>query len=69
VLAEGRTLFAFDAGGGLEVYPSGGTFIRVDIGDRMVRHPGPAFDTSGEAHDGSFTGHDLRIAVGGGVRF
>jgi hypothetical protein len=69
ILAEGETLFALDVGGGIEWYPIAGAFIRADVGDRIVRFPGPAFDAQGEAHDGSFTGHDLRVAIGAGVRF
>ena len=68
-LAEGRTLFAFDVGGGLEFSLATRSVIRVTLSDRIVRYPAPAFDTSGERHDDSFTGHDLRFAVGVGVRF
>ena len=32
-LAGGDTLFALDVGGGVEFFPSGGTFLRVDAGD------------------------------------
>jgi opacity protein-like surface antigen len=68
-LAEGRTLFALDVGGGLEFSPTDRSLIRLTLSDRMVRYPSPAFDTSGERHDDSFSGHDLRFAVGAGVRF
>ena len=68
-LAAGRTLFAFDVGGGVEFSPSVRTLIRATLSDRMVRYPGPAFDTSGEAHEDGFAGHDLRFALGAGFRF
>jgi hypothetical protein len=69
ILSAGKTLFAIDVGGGLEWYPTAGAFIRADLGDRIVRFPAPAFDTRGEVHDDSFNGHDLRFAIGAGVRF
>lgn len=68
-LAGGTTLFALDVGGGVEWFPSAGTWVRVDAGDRMVRYPAPAIDSSGTVRDDSFTGHDFRFTIGGGVRF
>jgi hypothetical protein len=47
-LAGGRTLFALNAGGGVELFPSPRTVFRATISDRIVRYPGPAFDTSGD---------------------
>ena len=68
-LAGGRTLFALDLGGGVEIFPSRRTFVRVDVGDRMVRFPASVIDTSGQVRQERFTGHDVRFAFGGGVRF
>lgn len=68
-LANGRTVFAFDLGGGVEASPTPRTVLRLAVSDRMLRYPAPAIDTSGEQHDDSFTGHDLRIAIGAGFRF
>jgi hypothetical protein len=68
-LSQGQTLFALDAGGGIELFTPGGTFVRVDVGDRPVRYPGPSIDRDGEAHDGDFIAHDIRFAVGAGWRF
>jgi hypothetical protein len=68
-LAEGRTLFALEMGGGIEFSSTTRSLIRLTLSDRMVRYPSPAFDTSGKRHDDSFSGHDLRFAVGAGVRF
>jgi len=68
-LATGRTLMAFDLGGGVDVGVGERTFVRVDAGDRLVKYPGPVFDTDRNVHDEAFFGHDLRVAVGGGLRF
>lgn len=68
-LAAGQTLAAFDVGGGVEVMATRKAFVRVDVGDRMVRYKGPAFDGQQRRRDGSFYGHDLRVALGAGVRF
>ena len=69
-LASGRTLFALDAGGGVAVAVTPRTFVRVDLGDRLVRYPGPAFDMDPRRiHRDAFFGHDLRFATGAGLRF
>ena len=68
-LAAGETMFALDVGGGVEVQMTPRTLLRVDVGDRLVRYPGPAFDSNREVHDDDFFGHDVRVAVGAGVRF
>jgi opacity protein-like surface antigen len=68
-LADGKTVFAFDLGGGLEVSPTSRTVIRVALSDRMLRYPAASFDTNGIRHDDSFIGHDFRVAVGAGFRF
>ena len=59
-LAAGRTLPAFDLGGGVEVDVTPRTFVRVEGGDRMLKYPGPP---------DAFYGHGFRFAAGGGVRF
>jgi hypothetical protein len=69
LLAGGKTVPAFDVGGGLEIYATERTFIRVDLSDRILRYPGPTFDLSGDVRDESFLSDDLRFAIGGGVRF
>ena len=68
-LAGGDTLFALDVGGGLEFFPSSGTFLRLDAGDRAVRYPGPAIDENGTTRDDAFFSHDFRFSIGGGWRF
>jgi hypothetical protein len=69
VLASGHTMFAFDVGGGIEVLTSDRTLVRVDVGDRLVRYPGPAFTSDRTVRTEGFFGHDLRVSVGGGLRF
>jgi hypothetical protein len=68
-LGAGETAFALDLGGGVELLPAERMFFRVDLSDRMVRYPGPAFDSGGTAHEDAFYGHDFRFAAGAGVRF
>jgi hypothetical protein len=69
VLAGGKTVPAIDLGGGLEIYPTVGTFVRVDVSDRALRYPGTVLDLNQQVRNDSFFSHDLRIAIGGGVRF
>ena len=68
-LAFGRTLAAFDLGGGVEVSTTQTTFVRMEAGDRLVKYPGPAIDHNRMVQDDSFFGHDIRFAVGAGLRF
>jgi hypothetical protein len=67
-LSAGETLFALDIGGGLEVFTTRRTFLRVDAGDRLLRYPGPVLH-DGTAEGNGFFSHDFRFAVGGGFRF
>ena len=57
-LAAGQTLFVVDVGGGLEIDVSRRAYVRIDVGDRIVRYPEP-----------SPIGHDTRVGLGLGVRF
>lgn len=69
-LAAGRTLLALDVGGGVEVSTTARTFVRVDLGDRLVRYPGPVFEGDPRRiREHSFFGHDFRLATGAGLRF
>lgn len=68
-LASGRTLFAIDIGGGVEISTTRRTFARVDAGDRLLQYPGPVFDTNRTVRDGRFFSHEFRFAVGAGLRF
>lgn len=67
-LARGRTLFALDLGGGVELFPASRAVIRADIGDRIVKYPGPSF-RNGRVSQDSFYSHDFRLSAGAGVRF
>ncbi|MGE0450830.1 MAG: hypothetical protein AB7Q29_14750 [Vicinamibacterales bacterium] len=67
-LASGKTLFVLDLGGGVQGRLTSRTFWRVDVGDRLVRYPGPTVDRDLESRD-AFFGHDFRIAAGGGFTF
>lgn len=68
-LAAGRTLFALDAGGGVELFAGSRTVLRVDAGDRMLKYPGPSFRTGGVVAQEDFYSHDFRFSAGAGVRF
>jgi len=67
-LAAGQTLFALDLGGGVELFPASRGVVRVDLGDRILKYPGPSF-RNGRATQDSFYSHDLRVSAGAGVRF
>lgn len=69
VMAEGHSMPAFEFGGGLQFDVSSRGFIRVDIGSRWLRYPGPAIDTDLERRDSNFWGARSRISFGGGVKF
>lgn len=64
----GRTVFALDLGGGIELYPTNRTLLRFDTGDRVVKYPGPSF-RNGRATQDSFYSHDFRLTAGAGLRF
>ena len=68
-LGAGRTLPAFDLGGGVEVDVAPRTFLRIEAGDRMLKYPGAAFDGNGVLRNDASYAHGLRFAAGAGVRF
>ena len=68
-LALGRTIAAFDIGGGVEISATRRTFVRVDAGDRLLKYPGPVIDNNRTRQDDSFFSHDFRFAVGAGFQF
>lgn len=69
VMASGPTLAAFDVGGGVEVSTGAATFLRADLGDRMLKYPGPASSGGRRIPESGVIGHDFRLALGGGFRF
>jgi hypothetical protein len=68
-LGTGRTSFAVDLGGGVEIQATPRTFVRLDGGDRLVRYTGPVFDRQGTVRADGFFGHDIRMSIGGGIKF
>jgi hypothetical protein len=68
-LSVGRTLAAFDVGGGVQVRAASRAFVRVDLGDRILRYPGQVFDTTFTLRGRPFFSHDFRLSVGGGIQF
>lgn len=68
-LASGRTLIEFDIGGGVDVFATQRTFVRVDAGDRLLKYPGPVFAKNFTRRDAAFFSHDFRFAAGAGLRF
>jgi Outer membrane protein beta-barrel domain len=70
VLAGGATVLALDLGGGVELYPTKRSIVRVDVSDLLLRYPGPAFTRDGDAvTDGRFWRGNLRLTFGAGIRF
>ena len=63
---EYRTEFAFDVGGGFEVYPTGRTVARVEVGDTMIRHSSAVLSCS--TAEGC-TSHNVASRIGFGWRF
>jgi hypothetical protein len=68
-LGGGDTLPAFEIGGGVEINATPRTFIRVDVSDRILRYPGPTFDSNFEIRDEGILGHAIRFTLGAGLRF
>ena len=70
VLSSGETVFALDAGGGVEFYPSERSLVRVDVSGLWLQYPGPAITRNGEAiQEDSFWRGNFRISFGAALRF
>jgi hypothetical protein len=69
LIAEGHTGVAFDLGGGVETRVTRRISLRIDVGDRMVRYPGPSLSVDRDRHDEPFYAHDLRFAAGASWTF
>ena len=70
VLAEGRTVLALDLGGGVELYPTERTLVRIDVSSLLLRYPGPALTRDGEAvAKDAFWGGNLKLTFSAGLRF
>jgi hypothetical protein len=71
-LIKDNTFFAFDIGGGIELYPSPRTIVRLDGGDAIIRYtgrPGEGFDPVSNRVQRTHYGHNVQFSVGFGVRF
>jgi hypothetical protein len=68
-LSAGQTVFALDIGGGVEVYATPRTFVRVDAGDLLMKYPGPVFDAANSQRRDAFYSHNFRFSAGAGWRF
>lgn len=69
VVSTGETAPQLQLAAGVERLLGGAGLLRLEVGDRLVRMPGPSFDASGEAHQDDFWSHEVRLAVAVGVRF
>jgi hypothetical protein len=69
ILAGGKTLPAYELGGGVEIDMSSTLFLRGDVADRILRYPGPSLDASFEVQDAGYFEHGLRLTIGAGIRF
>jgi hypothetical protein len=69
LMAAGQTMSAFEIGGGVEIDATSRTFVRVDLSDRMIEYPAPAFDADFQLVDEAFYGHAVRFAIAVGYRF
>jgi hypothetical protein len=70
VLAGGKTVFALDAGGGVEFYLSERSLVRADVSSLLLRYPGPLLNKAGEAFiEEAFWTGSLRLTFGAGLRF
>lgn len=70
----GRTDFAFDLGGVVEMYPTGRSILRVDVGDTVLRSgehyvPAPTIPTPIIVPVPARTTHNFQGSVGFGFRF
>ena len=67
-LATGKSVFALDLAGGLQLSTDRG-LLRFEVGDRLVKYPGPVLDIeTGPSFDGYWS-HNLAASVAVGVRF
>lgn len=68
-LAQGETTFSLDLTAGYQALASDDLVLRFEVGDGLVRYPGPAIDGEGEVHQDAFWKHGLRVTVSAGWRF
>ncbi len=68
-MGGGDTLATVELGGAFEYYPSSRSVLRLEVGDQLLRWPGPVIDGTGQVRESDFWDHDLRLSVGFGWRF
>jgi hypothetical protein len=67
---NGNTDFAMDVGAVVEYYPTRHTFLRLDLGDTIVRFPGSTVNVGGTLFSiPAAYSNNLQVNIGGGVRF
>lgn len=69
VLAGGTTMPAYEIGGGVVIDATSRVFVRADLGDRILKYPGPSLRDDFTRNDEGFFGHALKLTLGAGVRF
>ena len=63
-------MLALDLGGGVELYPTERTLVRIDVSSLLLRYPGPALTRDGEAvSEDAFWGGNLKLTFSAGLRF
>jgi hypothetical protein len=67
-VAAGETALALDLMAGYQALLGERTILRLEVGDGLVRYPGPAI-TDREIEDDAFWKHGLRVTVAVGWRF
>lgn len=68
-LAAGRTVFALTFGGGVEAFAGERTVFRVEVGDQLLRYPGPVLGKEDAVIDEHLSSHNLRLTASVGLRF
>ena len=71
-LIKDNHFFAVDIGGGIELYPSRRTIVRLDAGDAIIRftgRPGKGFDPFSNVVQRTYYGHNFIFTAGFAVRF
>jgi hypothetical protein len=69
VIAAGHTAFAVSFGGGGELPLGARGLLRLEVGDLLLKYPGPAIANHESVLDESFWRHNLRASVSVGFRF
>ncbi len=68
-LASGATIPAVSFSLGAEAFPRDRIVVRLELGDELLRYPGPASRPGRAASEGDFWTANPRLSLGVGVRF